>query len=158
MHDIDRTQLETWETGFETGSETALETDSNEFDGSPMFEGPLNEVQEMELASELLEITSEEELEQFLGSLFKTVSRGVGSFMRGPLGRSLGGMLKGIAKKVLPLAGGALGSFIPIPGVGTAVGTALGIGSIQSLRDGARRAESRGSGIRSRAPVREACK
>ena len=31
-----------------------------------------------------------------------------------------------MAKKVLPLAGGALGSFIPIPGVGTAVGTALG--------------------------------
>ena len=80
----------------------------------------------MELASELLEITSEEELDQFLGSLFKKVGRGIGSFVKGPIGRSLGGMLKGIAKKVLPIAGGALGSFIPIPGVGTAVGTALG--------------------------------
>ena len=35
-------------------------------------------------------------------------------------------MLKGIAKKALPFVGGALGSFIPIPGVGTALGTALG--------------------------------
>jgi len=46
--------------------------------------------------------------------------------MKGPLGKQLGGIIKGIAKKALPLAGGALGSFIPIPGVGTAVGTALG--------------------------------
>jgi len=34
--------------------------------------------------------------------------------------------LKGIAKKALPLAGGALGSLIPIPGVGTALGAAAG--------------------------------
>ena len=118
MHDIDRTQLETWETGYET--------DSYEFEGDSTYEGPFNEVEEMELASELLEITSEEELDQFLGSLFKKVSRGVGSLIKGPIGRQLGGMLKGVAKKVLPMAGGALGSFIPIPGVGTAVGTALG--------------------------------
>jgi uncharacterized protein (DUF697 family) len=118
MHDIDRTQLETWETGYET--------DLYEFEADSTFEGPFNEVEEMDLASELLEITSEEELDQFLGSLFKKVGLGVGSFIKGPVGRSLGGMLKGVAKKVLPMAGGALGSFIPIPGVGTAVGTALG--------------------------------
>jgi hypothetical protein len=41
---------------------------------------------------------------------------------RGPIG----GLLKGVAKKALPFVGGALGSLIPIPGVGTAVGTALG--------------------------------
>jgi hypothetical protein len=34
--------------------------------------------------------------------------------------------LKGIAKKALPVVGGALGSFIPIPGVGTALGAAAG--------------------------------
>jgi uncharacterized protein (DUF697 family) len=121
MHDIDRTALETWETW-----ETEPETGSYEFESGSFYEGPFNEVEEMELASELLEIKSEEELDQFLGSLFKKVSRGVGSFIKGPIGRSLGGMLKGVAKKVLPMAGGALGSFIPIPGVGTAVGTALG--------------------------------
>lgn len=35
-------------------------------------------------------------------------------------------MVKAVAKKALPFVGGALGSLIPIPGVGTAAGTALG--------------------------------
>ena len=118
MHDIDRTQLETWETGYESGP--------YEFESGSTFEGPFSEAEEMELASELLEVSNEAELDQFLGNLFKKASRTVGGFMKGPLGKQLGGMIKGIAKKALPLAGGALGSFIPIPGVGTAVGTALG--------------------------------
>jgi uncharacterized protein (DUF697 family) len=121
MHDIDRTQLETWETGYETDS---YETDSYEFEGDSTFEGPFSEVEEMELASELLEITDEEELDQFLGSLFKKASRAVGSFVKGPIGRQLGGMLKGIAKKALPIAGSALGSVVP--GFGTVIGGALG--------------------------------
>ena len=116
MHDIDRTALETWETGYET--------DSYEFESDSTFEGPFNEVEEMELASQLLEITDEDELDQFLGDLFKKASRAVGSFMRGPIGRQLGGMLKGIAKKALPIAGGALGSIVP--GLGTALGTMAG--------------------------------
>ena len=116
MHDIDRTQLETWESEYET--------DSYEFEGDSSYEGPFNEVEEMELASELLEITSEEELDQFLGSLFKKVSRAAGSFIKGPLGRQLGGILKGVAKKVLPMAGAALGSVVP--GLGTVVGGAVG--------------------------------
>ena len=121
MHDIDRTQPETWETGmYESGPYEF------EFEGGATDESPFSEAEEMALASELLEITSEEELDQFLGNLLKKASRAAGSFMKGPMGRRLGGMLKGIAKKALPIAGGALGSFIPIPGVGTAVGTALG--------------------------------
>jgi len=76
----------------------------------------------MELATELLSITNESELDQFLGKLFKKAVGGIKKLASGPLG----GMLKGIAKKVLPIAGGALGSFIPIPGVGTAIGSALG--------------------------------
>ena len=118
MHDIDRTQLETWETGYESGP--------YEFEGGSAFEGPFSEAEEMELASQLLEVSDEAELDQFLGDLFKKASRAVGGFMKGPLGKQLGGIIKGIAKKALPLAGGALGSFIPIPGVGTAAGTALG--------------------------------
>src|SRR5262245_10096582 len=59
---------------------------------------PLTEAQEIELASELLEITSEQELEQFLGGLFKKVARGVGTFIKSPVGRALGGVLKGVAK------------------------------------------------------------
>jgi hypothetical protein len=38
----------------------------------------------------------------------------------------LGPALKQVAKATLPIAGGALGSLIPVPGVGTALGSALG--------------------------------
>jgi uncharacterized protein (DUF697 family) len=107
-----------------------FESDSFEFEADQQFEieSPLDEVEEMELAAELLEISSEQELDQFLGKLFKRAWKGirkVGSFV-GKIARPLGGMLKGIAKKALPFVGGALGSFIPIPGVGTAIGTAVG--------------------------------
>jgi len=87
--------------------------------------GPLSEQEEIELASELLEISSEQELEQFLGNLFKKVSRGVGTFIKSPVGRALGGVLKNVAKKALPVVGGALGSMVA-PGVGTAIGSKLG--------------------------------
>src|SRR5262245_29061506 len=43
---------------------------------------PLTEAQEIELAAELLEISSEQELEQFLGGLFKKVAQGVGSVIK----------------------------------------------------------------------------
>lgn len=92
------------------------------------YESPFSENEEMELAMELLSVASEEELEQFLGKVFKKIARGVkkvGSFV-GKVAKPLGGVLKGIAKKALPFVGGALGSFIPIPGVGTALGSALG--------------------------------
>lgn len=89
---------------------------------------PFSESEEMELAMELLSVASEQELEQFLGNVFKKIARGVkkvGSFV-GKFAKPLGGVLKGIAKTAMPFVGGALGSFIPIPGVGTALGTALG--------------------------------
>jgi uncharacterized protein (DUF697 family) len=89
------------------------------------YESPLHEVQEMELATRLLEISGEEELEQFLGNLFKTVARGVGGFLRSGVGRALGGVLKNVAKVALPIVGGAIGSFVA-PGVGTALGSKLG--------------------------------
>jgi hypothetical protein len=94
-----------------------------EYEGSngAAFESLIDEVEEMELAAELLAVSSEQELDQFLGNFFKRAWRGIKK-----IGRPLGGILKGIAKKALPFVGGALGSFIPIPGVGTALGTALG--------------------------------
>jgi hypothetical protein len=91
-------------------------------------EGPFSEAQEMELAMELMSVTGEAELDQFLGGLFKSAWKGlkkVGSAI-GKVAKPLGGVLKGIAKTALPMVGGALGSFIPIPGVGTALGSALG--------------------------------
>lgn len=94
-----------------------------EFDGEG--ESPFSEEEEMELAAELLTLSSEEELDYFLGKVFKKAWKGIKKVGRKVI-RPLGGVLKAVAKKALPVVGGALGSFIPIPGVGTAVGTALG--------------------------------
>jgi uncharacterized protein (DUF697 family) len=88
-------------------------------------EGPLSEQQELELTAELLEITSEEELDRFLGKLISSVGRAVGGVIRSPIGKALGGVLKSVAKRYLPVVGGALGSMVA-PGVGTALGASLG--------------------------------
>jgi hypothetical protein len=85
------------------------------------MEAPFSEQEEAELAMELLSVTSEAELDQFIGKAFKKVWSGIKK-----VAKPLGGALKGIAKTALPMVGGALGSFIPIPGVGTALGSALG--------------------------------
>jgi uncharacterized protein (DUF697 family) len=105
----------------EMNGETSYETEGE----ISHNEGTFNEVTEMELASELLSIQSEMELDQFLGKLFKKAVGAATNFARSSTGRALGSMLKGLAKKALPLAGKALGSFIA-PGIGTAIGGALG--------------------------------
>jgi hypothetical protein len=125
MHDIDRTQLETTDTpeagnyAFEEGLEA-----------SGIYEGasPLTEIEEVELATELLGAANEAELDQFLGNLFKKAWKGIrrAGAAVGKIARPLAGVLKPIAKAALPMVGGALGSFIPVPGIGTALGTALG--------------------------------
>jgi uncharacterized protein (DUF697 family) len=89
------------------------------------MEGTFNEVTEMELASELLTLQSEAELDQFLGKLFKKAVGAVKSFAKSGVGKALGGVLKKVAKTALPIAGKALGTFVA-PGIGTAVGGALG--------------------------------
>lgn len=89
------------------------------------YEGEHLESYEMELAQELLEVTSEAELEQFLGKLVKRVGRGVGSFMKSGIGKAVGGVLRSVAKTALPVVGSALGSFVA-PGIGTALGGKLG--------------------------------
>lgn len=124
MHDIDSTQGES-DSGLE-----ALEPESFEFEFESEMEfeteSPFSESEESELAEELLNVQSEEELDQFLGSLVKKAWSGVKKFAKSKVGRALGGVLKTVAKKALPIVGGALGSFIPIPGVGTMVGRAAG--------------------------------
>lgn len=109
----------------ESGGELAAEAFEFEMGNEQEFENAagstLSEAQELELAAELLAVSNEEELDQFLGKFFKKAWRGLRK-VAGPLT----GILKGIAKKALPFVGGALGSFIPIPGVGTALGSAIG--------------------------------
>ena len=94
------------------------------------FENPsqtktaFNEVEEMELAAELLEVNDEAELDQFLGKLLKNASRAVGGALKNPLGRMLGGYLKGAIKKALPTVGGAFGNYLA-PDDGGALGGRL---------------------------------
>jgi hypothetical protein len=83
-----------------------------------------DEVQEMELAAELLEVNNDQELEYFLGKLIKTAGRAIGGIARSPIGQALGPVLKKVAKTALPMAGAALGNMV-LPGVGGAIGGKL---------------------------------
>lgn len=110
------------------------------------YETLFSEAEEMELAMELLSVASEEELEQFLGGLFKKAWSGikkVGSVVA-KVAKPLGGVLKGIAKQALPFVGGALGSMIPIPGVGTMIGRAAGTALSNALEMEAENLEAEG--------------
>ena len=129
MHDIDRTQLE-------YGSEMpGFEAERFDYEGEWGTESGavLSEADEYELASELLGVASEEELDQFLGGLIKKVAKGAaGKLVRSPIGQAVGGVLKGVAKKALPLAGGALDGLGSLgakigSGLASAAGDALGV-------------------------------
>jgi uncharacterized protein (DUF697 family) len=123
MHDIDRTQLEAEGLEYEQQYEWPGES-----------EAVFSEAEEMELASALMEVHDEQELDHFLGDLIRKAGRAVGSVVRSPIGQAIGGMLKGVAKRALPLAGGALGGFVGGPlgarigsGLASAAGGALGL-------------------------------
>lgn len=128
MHDIDRTTLE-------FGQEMGYEGEQFEFgQGEWGGETGLSEAEEMELANELLSVTNEAELEQFLGGFLKKAANFAGNVIRSPVGQAVGGVLKGVAKKALPLAGGAIGGYFGGPlgakigsGLASAAGGALGL-------------------------------
>ncbi len=100
----------------ELEAEGAYEQFGGDYDRAGRPAGPLNEAQTVQLASELMEITNEAELEQFLGDIISKVGKAAGSFIKSPVGQALGGILKGVAKKALPVVGGALGSMVA-PGI-----------------------------------------
>lgn len=143
MHNIDRTNLESTygeyageyagEYPGEYAGEYAGEYPGEyagefpgEFEtyGEYSQEGPFSEAEQMELAAELLTISNEAELEQFLGDLIKRAGRAAGGFLKSPIGGALGGVLKDIAKKALPVLGGVAGNFL-LPGVGGMIGSKL---------------------------------
>ena len=123
MHDIDRTQLE-YDVHEAEHFEFGHEGEAYHAEG----ESPFSEAEEMELAAELLGVTTEAELDHFLGGLIKRAGQAVGSFVRSPLGRQLGGALKGIASKALPIAGRALGTYFGGP-AGGQIGSQLASGA-----------------------------
>ena len=124
MHDIDRTQMEYSNEQFEFG----------EGEWSGEAGGSFSEAEEMELATELLSVSNEGELDRFLGDLVSRATQAVGSFVRSPIGQAVGGVLKGVAKKALPMAGSAIGGYFGGPlgarigsGLANAAGNALGL-------------------------------
>ena len=119
---------------FEFPAESAFEfpAESGTFEFGPWESGQSGtgyegegETLEAEFASRLLEVTTEAEMDRFLGDLAKSVVRGASSFIKSPIGKALGGVLKNVAKTALPAVGGALGSLV-LPGAGTAIGAKLG--------------------------------
>jgi hypothetical protein len=121
MHNLDRTQLESEQEAYELGHEQG---ENEQFLGDILgaitggeLEVPLQEAQELELASELLEVSNEQELEQFLGNVFRTVGQAAGQFVRSDTGRALGGILKDAARQALPVVGRAVGDYVS-PGSG----------------------------------------
>ena len=131
--------------------------EQSEFDGEGGDgESPLSEEEEMELASDLLEIQSEEELDHFIGGLvglLPGIIQGIGGLFGGKRRRGAGemeqefGMLKGLLRRrrrrrrlageMEEELGGVLKGMLKsvarraLPGIGSALGSAVapGIGS-----------------------------
>jgi hypothetical protein len=106
MHDIDRALFE-----FEAEGETS--------------EAEFSDNRELKLAGELLEISSEDELDQFLGDLVSGAVRAGQAFLKSDAGRAVGGLLKTAAKTALPQIGQAVGDYF-VPGAGGAAGAKAG--------------------------------
>ena len=119
-------QFESYEYESSEFENLEAEQSGESFENFESFESmELNESMEMELAQEMLEITSEAELEEFLGKLVSRVARGASAFMKSGVGKAIGGVLRSVAKTALPMVGSALGSLVA-PGLGTAIGGKLG--------------------------------
>ncbi|MBR0916245.1 MULTISPECIES: hypothetical protein [Bradyrhizobium] len=130
MHDIDRTQLEYSQ---EAGPFQQEEFELQEFELGAMA-GEMSEQEEIQLAHELLAVNNEQELEQFLGSFIRRAVSTVGQIAKSPIGQAIGGVLKSVARKALPMAGAALGGYIGGPlgakignGLANAAGKAIGL-------------------------------
>jgi hypothetical protein len=138
MHDIDRTQPMLQQNEYEFNFESDYESGQAE-----AYEAgaPVGDAETMELASELLEVQDEEELEQFLGSLVQkvgsAVSRAAGAvrdFSNTPTGQALVGVLKDAAKTALPALATTVGTAYGGPVGGQIANLAAqGIGSALGL-------------------------
>lgn len=150
MHNIDRTVNEMefsheneyhegpYEYGHELGHEYGHELGheyNHEYQGeyghelgheySQQAEAPFHETLEMELATELLGVSNEAELEQFLGSFLRKAAGAAVNFAKSSTGRAIGGFLKDAARKALPVLATAAGTALGGP-IGGKIGGALG--------------------------------
>ncbi|NHU43011.1 hypothetical protein [Rhodococcus sp. A14] len=147
MHDIDRVLFE--DSGEVYGETGQFETDGQREElgsygqqeetgsygqqeetgtyGEGLYEESVTEetTNESTLATELLEITSDEELDRFLGNLVSSAVSAAKNFANSDAGRAVGSVLKTAAKQVLPQIGQAVGDYIA-PGSGGAWGQSAG--------------------------------
>ena len=116
-----------YETDFEGDYEADLEGDyeadlegdlegenyeSEQFEWGGETGAVLNEADEMELASQLMEVNDEQELDQFLGALIRRAGRALGGLVRSPQGQAIGGILKGAVRQIMPHAATGLGTLV----------------------------------------------
>jgi hypothetical protein len=131
MHDIDRTDLR-YAQEMENFYAPNMVTYAQEME-SPA----LSESEEMQLAADLMEIQSEEEFENFLDGIISGIAKAAGGFLNSSAGKELGKYLKGAAKKLLPLAGTAIGGYFGGPagaGIGGNIAGSLA-GSLEMEQD-----------------------
>jgi hypothetical protein len=134
MHDLDRTMLEAATNGeYEVGQETLGAEREQFFEvlGEIIGEGGYElehgmpgapaqgEAMETELALELLGVSTEQELDRFLGDLVSRAAGAVRSFARSPTGEALKGIAKSAIGQALPVVGRAVGQWVR-PGGGQA--------------------------------------
>lgn len=135
MHDIDRALFEgqdegTWgevmdeESGYSFEDEQFQAEDSYEA-GGLWGEADSQETDEIALAAELLAVTDEGELDQFLGSLAKRAVSAARDFAGSAAGQAVGNILKSAARKALPQLGQAVGNYL-VPGAGGQAGQQVG--------------------------------
>ncbi len=146
MHDLDRTttELESDNQHYESGR-PEFEYDQAEYSEGMGYESPFTEAEEMELASELLSVSNDAELDQFLGKAFRRLRRKLGRFARSKVGRALGRNLRSIGKKVLPIAGRVVGGYFGGPAgaaIGGKIGSAISGGGDAAASDDAATAAS----------------
>ncbi|HVZ34717.1 MAG TPA: hypothetical protein VG963_19950 [Polyangiaceae bacterium] len=124
MHDLDRTYREFEDEGGIREAEAFESEGHGACAGQAESEGLFQEAEVQELASNLLSVSNERELDYFLTDLIKKAGSLLGSAVSSAVGKPLGGVLKSVAKAALPLAGSALGNAI-VPGLGGMIGGKL---------------------------------
>lgn len=137
MHDLDRAMFETGEFGYEAEhaeQEEFLEIlneqehgETNQGESAQLAEVDRTTL-EMELATELLEVQTEDELGRWFGNVVSGAVGAAGRFAQSPTGRALGGIVKKAAGEALPVIGRGIGGYIDpqYADVGERVGKGLG--------------------------------
>mgnify|MGYP007071095063 CR=1 FL=1 len=125
-----------YENGFEM-NEFSNEFESefgNELEFDPEFsreqyESPLNELNELELATELLGVTNEAQMDEFMRNLFKKV----GAVAKRAWNSPVGGFLRKSLGKLAPIAGTMVGGMFGGP-LGAKIGGKIGSGAARLFR------------------------